>query len=126
MVAVSEIPKPVCDDIAKPLATQVVIVSGTVTWIVLLPDSLRKTKVKKFSLTEEEHLLTVFIYYSWSQPWLPACVGIAGLHIVDLTDRQTSYQLIKPQYSFIRRKNTKKTIEKNWLHFFELTYMELT
>jgi hypothetical protein len=46
---VLEIPKPVFDDMANPFATQVVIVSGTVTWSVLLPDSLRKIKVEKFN-----------------------------------------------------------------------------
>ena len=39
-VAVSEMTKPVFDEIAKPFATQLVIVSGTVTSIVVLPDSL--------------------------------------------------------------------------------------
>ena len=39
-VVISEMPKPVFGEMAKPFATQLVIVSGTVTSIVLLPDSL--------------------------------------------------------------------------------------
>ena len=53
-VVVSETPIPVFDEIAKPFATQVVIVSGTVTSIVLFPDSLRKMKWNRKVVAQDE------------------------------------------------------------------------
>ena len=67
----SEIPKPVFDDMANPFATQVVIVSGTVTWSVLLPDSLRKIKVEKFNFYG-----SLFLYYIIIQLTLHWCFSV--------------------------------------------------